>query len=394
MRFRRIVSFALVAVAIVGLAVLVVAWLRRWSDEVSISAIVSLAAGVALAFLLDLRVPENRMSFLLSLIVLAGTLLELQGVVADWALGNDETIPAIIASQVGSGIWLLLFVSLFVLLPLWFPTGRAISPRWEWVWKVAVTGIVLAYLPSILAETTCIDTGPDNGPCLQSVENPWGILGLSDEAFVPLFVVSMAMAIPAVLSLVLRFRRARGSERQQLRWLAASCVLLVLTWAFSIEELQDLLGLEFGPWYQTLIDVALGAVLVSIGLAVLRYRLYDIDRILSRSVSYSLVVGILGVVFAAGVVVIPNRLMGGEASPLVVAASTLLVAALFNPLRRSVQSLVDRRFNRSRYDAERVMDDFIGSLRDRVDPDRVVDGWVGVVSETMQPESVGVWLRS
>jgi hypothetical protein len=122
------------------------------------------------------------------------------------------------------------------------------------------------------------------------------------------------------------------------------------------------------------------------------YRLDEIDRIVSRTVSYALVVGVLGLVFF-GVVTALTAWLSAE-SDLVVAGSTLAVAALFNPVRRRVQAWVDRRFNRSRYDAERVMDGFASSLRDRVDPEGVVDGWVGVVSDTMQPRSVAVWVRS
>jgi len=130
---------------------------------------------------------------------------------------------------------------------------------------------------------------------------------------------------------------------------------------------------------------------IAIGLAVLRYRLYEIDRIISRTVSYAVVVGLLGLVFF-GVVTLLTSLLPAE-SDLVVAGSTLAVAALFNPVRRRVHAWVDRRFNRSRYDAQKVMDDFAGSLRDRVDPDGVVEGWVGAVSETMQPTTVAVWVR-
>jgi len=134
------------------------------------------------------------------------------------------------------------------------------------------------------------------------------------------------------------------------------------------------------------------ALPVSIGVAVLRYHLYEIDRIVSRTVSYAVVVGVLAVVFF-GVVTVLTSLLPAE-SDLAVAGSTLAVAALFNPVRRRVQAWVDRRFNRSRYDAQKVMDAFSGSLRDRVDPDGVVEGWVGAVSETMQPTTVGVWIRA
>ena len=130
---------------------------------------------------------------------------------------------------------------------------------------------------------------------------------------------------------------------------------------------------------------------VSIAVAITRYRLYEIDRLVSRTVSYLLVVGLLAAGFI-GAVTAAGSLLQTD-SDLAVAASTLAVAALFNPLRKRVQDWVDRRFNRSRYDAQKVMDSFSGSLRDQVDPDRVVEGWVGVVSTTMQPAAAGVWVR-
>ena len=124
----------------------------------------------------------------------------------------------------------------------------------------------------------------------------------------------------------------------------------------------------------------------------LRYRLYEIDRILSRTVSYVIVIALLGAVYALGLTAL-TAVLDAE-SPLAVAGSTLAAAALFTPLRRRVQAGVERRFNRSRYDAEQVMDQFSGSLRQDLDPDTVVEGWVGVVSETMHPTSISVWVRN
>jgi len=131
---------------------------------------------------------------------------------------------------------------------------------------------------------------------------------------------------------------------------------------------------------------------VAVAIGVLRYRLYEIDRIISRTVGYLLVVALLGAVFF-GVVTTLSSVLPTE-SQLAVAASTLAVAALFNPLRRRVQEWVDRRFNRSRYDAQRVMERFAGSLQGRLDHDGVVEGWVEVVAETMQPEAISVWVRN
>lgn len=391
MRARRTISFVMIGGAILAGGFLVVAAVAG-VGEVRWSSALVLPSGIALAWILTARAPENRMSLLMSLIIFTGTLLDVQVVVADWAIQEGRTMLLVASTQLGSAVWLLFFIGLFVLLPLWFPTGKAISPSWEWVWRLAAVGVGLAFGGTVLSEATCIDQ-ENSETCGVYAANPWGIDGVHDTWFNPLFIVAMMMAIPAVASLVIRYRRARGEERQQLRWLSASSSLLLIVWLFSLEAVQHLIGFEEGPWFRSIVDLAALAVLTSIAIAVLRYRLYDIDRIISRTVSYVLVVGLLGLVFAAGVVWIPNLIPGIENSALLVAGSTLAVAALFNPIRKRVQGLVDRRFNRSHYDVERVMDRFAGTLRDRVDPDGVVDGWVGVVSETMQPEAVSVWVR-
>ncbi|MGH8949070.1 MAG: hypothetical protein ACRDXF_09460, partial [Acidimicrobiia bacterium] len=187
------------------------------------------------------------------------------------------------------------------------------------------------------------------------------------------------------------YRLIRGSHLVR-RQIAGPILVLVLGVVSMI-----VVSVVFGdaPIAQTLTTlitmIITVGVPVSIAVAITRYRLYEIDRLVSRTVSYLLVVGLLAAVFI-GAVTAAGSLLQTD-SDLAIAASTLAVAALFNPLRRRVQVWVDRRFNRSRYDASKVMDGFSGSLRDEVDPDRVVEGWVGVVSATMQPASAGVWVR-
>jgi hypothetical protein len=198
------------------------------------------------------------------------------------------------------------------------------------------------------------------------------------------FVSSTAVLAASAVRLVGDYRKAVGQTRQQLKWLAwvlgIGGVLLLLS-MIPVPPLQDanqlagLLLLVGGP--------------VAIGLAVTRYRLYDIDRIISRTVTYTLVVGILSGAIAAAAALVGTRFD----SPLVVAAITLGVAATFNPLRARAQRWVDRRFNRSKYDRERVVEQFTATLRDGFDADGLVAGWVGVVSETMQPREIGVWTR-
>jgi len=209
------------------------------------------------------------------------------------------------------------------------------------------------------------------------------------EFAVALFVLSL---LACALAPLIRYRHGGYLERLQIRWLAlavgvaagsgiTSLLVYQLGGTGVVQEISALTGLFA-------LTVGIPA---SIAVAILRYQLFEIDRVLSRTVSYTLVVGFLAVVFFA-VVTALTAVLPAE-SDLAVAGSTLAVAALFNPGRRRIQRWVDRHFNRSRYDAENVMDDFSGSLRGRVDPDGVVEGWVGVVSETMQPTTLAVWVK-
>jgi len=326
---------------------------------------------VATAFLfvgslLVIRVPENRVSWVMLAIALGFGFLRLAESLS--GSGVEDLVN-------GIGLWALFLPGLGVLVPLWFPTGRPTSPGWRWVGWLALAGVIgifggTAYVGLVeRGDTDVIESCASVGTCSN-------IVGL---------VALLVAVLAAIVSLVVRWRGAGGVERLQLRWLVPSFAVLG----------AGLLA-EFGGFQGSLAGNVLlpaGAILVpvAIGFAILRYRLYEIDRIVSRTVSYAVVVGLLGLVFF-GVVTLLTSLLPAE-SDLAVAGSTLAVAALFNPVRKRVQVWVDRRFNRSRYDAQKVMDGFAGSLRDRVDPDGVVEGWVRAVSETMQPSTVAVWVR-
>jgi hypothetical protein len=220
--------------------------------------------------------------------------------------------------------------------------------------------------------------GPSLPPLVQA---------LAGVAF-PLLVVC---GIISVLSLVVRFRRSRGVERQQLKWFvyAAAVTLsgVLVTEALPIPE---------GSVLDSLLAVAGLAVVPSVpvaaGIAILRYRLYEIDRIVNRTLVYAALTALLAGVYAAGALGLPRLLSLGE-SQLLVAASTLAVAALFSPARRRVQSAVDRRFNRARYDATRTVETFSARLRDQVELDSLSADLLAVVDRTVQPASVSLWLR-
>jgi hypothetical protein len=181
---------------------------------------------------------------------------------------------------------------------------------------------------------------------------------------------------------VLGWRRATGERRQQLKWLASGAAITVISFAVSIPLGSSVVG--------QVIFVGIAALQVGIGIGILKYRLYEIDRIISRTLAYAIVTGLLVGVYA-GLVLLATRVMSFS-SPVAVAASTLAAAALFSPLRRRVQKAVDRRFNRARYDADQTVAAFAARLKDAVDLDSVRDDLAGVVHQALEPAHVSVWV--
>jgi hypothetical protein len=264
------------------------------------------------------------------------------------------------------------------------PTGSLPSPRWRW-WARAT-----AVAPMILLVAVTLGRGPLD-PHYQARGGPFDLRGFGGVPLVAnqvaLAVTSLAVVVAAG-SLVARFGRARGVERLQLRWVALAAVLVV--WV----SLAGLAALVLGA-SPTVVGGAAGACLalvpVAISAAVLRYRLYDLDRIISRTLAYGLLTVLLGGGYA-GVVLGLGQLLG-RSSSLVVAVATLAVAGAFQPARRRVQQAVDRRFNRRRYDAARTIAAFSARLRRQVDLDTLTVELLGVVDQTMQPTQVALWLR-
>ena len=268
------------------------------------------------------------------------------------------------------------------------PTGSLPSPRWRWPARV------MAATPAVLVLVVTLAGGPVD-PRYQALGGPFDLRGLdgvllaANRAALAVTVVGL---VAAAVSLVGRFRHARGVERLQLRWVALAAVLV------GLGAVGVLFSLAVGgSAAATLFTLAVGCCLlvvppVATGAAVLRYRLYDLDRIVSRTLAYGLLTLLLGGGYAA-VVLGLGQLLGRE-SPLVVAAATLAVAALFQPARRRVQAVVDRRFNRRRHDAARIIEGFGTRLRNQVDLDTLTADLLGVVDQTMQPTAASLWLRS
>ncbi|MDQ3911036.1 MAG: hypothetical protein M3305_04545 [Actinomycetota bacterium] len=284
------------------------------------------------------------------------------------------------------------YLGLFVFLFLLFPNGRAQSNRWRWfAWLVGVVVVVgtimAAYSP-----------GPIDA--IGPVENPLGIELLkvvqANAAVGPIETLLYILGLIAVVSLFARMRRARDAERQQLKWFAYATAVLVSgsIVAYIIAEATNIRWL----WWVGFIISTIGLVglPVSMGIAILRYRLYNIDLIINRTLVYAVLTAILALLYFGSVTLLQYllSLLTGEGGTLAIVASTLAIAALFNPLRRRIQGFIDQRFYRRQYDAAKTLEAFGARLRDETDLEKISDDLVEVVNETMQPSHISIWLSS
>ena len=265
------------------------------------------------------------------------------------------------------------------LIVLLYPTGRLPSRRWRPVaWALAAWTLVATVLLTV--QPTLV--------MAEKVPNPVGLRGAAatvvkqalDVAILPFLFLLPA----AVASLIVRFRRARGLERQQLKWLLYA---VALSAAVTILATLGVLG----AWGGAIDNLVAFGIPIAIGIALLRYRLYDIDRLINRTLVYGSLTAILGLGYAV-VVIVAGQLLGQDTT-LAVAGATLAMAAAFQPLRRRIQAVVDRRFNRRRYDATRTIEAFTTHLRDEIDLDTLSGELVVVVDQTMEPTQVSLWLR-
>ncbi len=263
-----------------------------------------------------------------------------------------------------------------------FPDGRVPERRWRWALR-AYAGLIAVVLAVLLAASAAALAGHDvrlgptgnltsSGHLAEWLANPPGWL------IVPVIAGIVILGLSFVGHQVLSWRAAEGDRRQQLKWLA--CGGAVAAASLILAAVLGVVGLLAG----------LAALPVGIGVGILKYRLYDIDRLVSRTLAYTLVTGMLVAVYA-GLVLLATRVLSLH-TPVAVAAATLAAAALFNPLRRRVQYAVDRRFNRARYDADQTVAAFAARLKDAVDLDSIRDDLAGVVHQTLEPSHVSVWV--
>ena len=332
--------------------------------------IVFIGAFATVGALLAWKRPKNPIGWLLSAIGLAFAVAVFGVFLAQF--------PRMLTLAYWLGFLYLLGFGLCVFVVLLFPTGELPSRRWRpvaWAAGAGLAGWVLgcAFAPTLITASP--------------MRNPAGVTGPAGDIFeLMAFVGAVLIAaagLAAVLSLAFRYRRAQTVERAQLKWLvyAAAVIVVALLAAIPIAStnLQNAIG-----------SGAVALVPVAIGIAVLRYRLYDINRVISRTVAYAILTGLLVGIYA-GLVLLATRVLGVH-TPVAVAAATLAAAALFSPVRRRVQRAVDRRFNRARYDADQTVAVFAARLKDAADLDAVRDDLAGVVHQALEPAHVSLWI--
>jgi hypothetical protein len=382
--------------AVVMLGLPAIAWLDQllrqagrpeltWSQAPGVPFLVAAVSAATVGAVLASRRPRHPVGWLLLGLGLSLTIHGVTYVYVRYGLlARPGTLPGadyLAGFSAGTVVSWLTCAGFVLLLT---PTGSLPSPRWRWWARVA------AAAPTVMLLGSVVDPAPLY-PDYPTIGNPLAVppalVGpLRTATGVTLAVTVLGIPVGAG-SLVVRFRRARGIERLQLRWLALAAALAPLA------VLAIAAGLEAGNWAVTNWTAGLYLALppLATGAAILRYRLYDLDRIISRTLAYGLLTVVLGLGYAAVVLGLGQLL--GRNSSLVVAGATLAVAAVFQPARRRVQDAVDRRFNRRRYDAAQTIQAFSERLHQQVDLDTLTAELLAVVDQTIQPTQVSLWLR-
>lgn len=291
------------------------------------------------------------------------------------------------AGWVSSTGWGLMVTFLLLL----FPTGRLPSRRWRSVaWFTA--GVL-----AVLEISGALRSGSPSHEDYPPYTNPFPIElapDVVDRVWTVVYPLALAMVVASVASVFARFRRAQGEERQQLKWFAYAALLLIIR--YGVQVLLALMQVHVNQRLSDMLwALAVTALPIAIGIAVPKYRLYDIDILINRTLVYGLLTATLVLVYFGSVIVLQSlfRTVTGHESQLAIVASTLAIAALVNPLQRRIQAFIDRRFYRRKYDAAQVLAAFSATARDEVDLDKLMAELGHVVEETLQPAQVSLWLR-
>ena len=337
------------------------------------------------------RQPDNAVGWIFCALGVCNSLAVASQGYAIYALLTAHLPGGAVANWLSSLLAGPIVFAMFALVLLLFPDGRPLSSRWRAVVWLDLAAIALIF--AFAFKPGSLDTS------LLDADNPFGIEGagaLLEVLGITGIFLALAAAATGGVSLVLRLRRSRGVERQQLKWFAFAGAIFCAVFATGplLWTLPPSSGLN---WIWTVLFLsAVSTIPAAAGIAILRYRLYDIDIIVNRTLVYGSLTATLVVAYF-GVIVVLQRtfvVLTGEKSTLAVVASTLLIAALFNPLRHRFQAFIDRLFYRKKYDAAKTLEAYSLRLREETDLDTLGSGLVSLVRETMQPSHVSLWLRS
>ena len=337
------------------------------------------------------RRPENPVGWLLCLFGVAVSTSSFTSQYAIYTLlVKPNSLPAGEAMAWMAAWQLPIMIGLQVFYILLFPTGRLPSRRWRWVAWLIVAFVIVGVILSAFSSDAYLGS-------LDPIRNPLGIEGFTNVYKAVLYATAPILFIAVALSVFMRLRHAVGVERQQIKWFAYAAAIFAMTTILNVITL----ALDTPLWFEraelAIFAVAGTTVPIAIGIAILRYRLYDIDLIINRTLVYGSLTVLLALLYFGGVTATQAlfRALTNQDDPpqLTIVVSTLIIAALFTPLRRRIQGLIDRRFYRHKYDARKTLEAFSATLRDETDLTALSDDLVGVVHRTVQPAHVSSWLR-
>jgi hypothetical protein len=390
-RTAQVIVLAATAAVAVGTVAVVIGAALFAFDQLPLDLPLIALAVLAMATVgcvLAIRVPANAVGWLLavSALALGVEILGLAYAQGSQALAGGSWPGTAVAAWLYSNMLSVPVLIMTIGIPLVFPDGRLLSRRWRWL----VALVILSSIPSLLKGGFGTRVIPDT-----TIENPFYIDGLGPALSVIQSpdITGAIVFLFAIASVAIRYRRGKVVERQQLKWLIAATSFAAMAWILVIVGgITGSSAVTAVGWYGGLL--AFTGFPIAIGIAVLRYRLYEIDRIISRTIAWAVITGVLVSVFAAGVVALQAALTAyTQGETFAVAVSTLVAAALFQPLRRRVQRAVDRRFDRASYDAQRTVAAFAERLRDEVALDAVVADLHQTVTTSIKPTSFALWLR-
>lgn len=375
-------------------------WPTIITSVIAYGLVISGVLGLLTGALITFRQPHNRIGWLCSITGGLGLAITLANRYALCGIYGDFPLPG-----VGFAAWLsfilgpVIIALIFWQIPLWFPYGEYLSPGWRMFaavcWAILLTGLGLfSLLPGNLINNAI--------GMVYLTENPFGI-NLPGTGYIKdwlsKLLVAMLILVSALanISLAARLQRSYGDERKQIQWFTYFAVVVVSMFLCLEITAQWLWpDLVYSPVYAVGFYLAWIGFPVVIGVSVLKYRLYDIDIVIRRTLAYTLISLLLGLIFLVNITLLQLIFAGfsGQDSEAAIAVSTLITAAMFTPLRRAIQNSIDRRFYRSKYDAARTMEMFSDTVRNEVELESLLKNLEGVVRETLQPEMVSVWIAS